>query len=105
MEHSSVDKVLAMWKLARQDPKCTAVGQRYDALEDAFSQFVAGLRKKDQDLVWSFVTTSDELDFCVMELMCEIFQIDPAAYLAESETDPAGTASLTHNSPVIPDSK
>ena len=74
-----------MWKLARNDPSCSAVSKRYDEMEDAFSQFAAGLSREDQDLVWGFVTTSDELDFCVMELMCELFNIDPAAYLEKLE--------------------
>lgn len=87
MEHSSADKVLAMWKLARTDPKCSAVGQRYDALEKAFSQFATGLNKEEQDLAWGFVTTSDELDFCVMELMREIFDIDPALYWEKQASD------------------
>ena len=79
-----------MWKLARNDPKCCAVGKRYDEMEDTFSKCVAGLSREDQDIVWGFVTTSHELDFCVMELMCELFDIDPAAYLEKMESNPHG---------------
>ena len=88
-----------MWKLARNDPSCSAVSKRYDEMEDAFSQFAAGLSREDQDLVWGFVTTSDELDFCVMGLMCEIFDIDPAAYLEKLESDPHGAGLPIKGSP------
>ena len=85
MHQSSTDKILAMWKLARYDPKCSAVGQKYDEMEETFAGFVAGLSKEEQDLVWGFVGISDELDFCVMELMCEVFDIDPVGYLERLE--------------------
>lgn len=85
MEHTNPDPVRAMWKLARRDPKCREIGARYDALETAFGELVSGLSPQQQDIAWGFVSASDELDHRVMELMCECFGLDPAAYLREVE--------------------
>ena len=50
MGSTKLEQVLALWKIARHDPKSCEIGKRYEVQEDAFSEMVAGLSKEQQDI-------------------------------------------------------
>ena len=83
MGSTKLEQVLALWKIARHDPKSCEIGKRYEAQEDVFSEMVAGLSKEQQDIAWDFVCTSDEVNHRLLELICECFHIDPIGYLQD----------------------
>ena len=81
MNDTLLEQVLALWKIARYDPKSCEIGQRYDEQENLFAEMVAKLDPEQQDIAWGFVCTSDELNHRLLELICECFGIDPLGYL------------------------
>ena len=85
MNEIALKDILALWKIARYDPKCQEIGKRYDELETHFSETVATLGKEYQDLIWAFVTISDELNHRLLEVICQSFNLDPVAYLRKLE--------------------
>ena len=85
MNGSKLEQVLAIWKIARHDSKALEIGRRYDEWEIKFTETVANLTTDEQNILWDFVTTSDELNHRVLELVCERFSLDPVTYLRELE--------------------
>ena len=81
MNLARTQDILALWKIARYDPKSCEIGQRYDEQENLFAEMVAKLKPEQQDIAWGFVCTSDELNHRLLEWICECFGIDPLGYL------------------------
>ena len=85
MSTSKLEQVLALWKIARHDPRAQEIGRRYDELEVKFAETVTSLPREDQNILWDFVMTSDELNHRVLEMVCEVFRLDPVKYLRKLE--------------------
>ena len=58
-------------EIAKLDSSYSSILQRYLVLEKQFSDMTTTLSREQEDLVWEFVCTSDELDRRLLEIACE----------------------------------
>ena len=70
------EKIHRLFQMARKDPRYAAMTKEYNALEKKFSRMTQGLSPKDEDLAWAFVCVSDAMNYRMMELLVEIFDIE-----------------------------
>ena len=49
---------------------------RYVQLEEAFSKTAALLTEEQQNILWAFVLTSDELDLRLLEIACDYIRFE-----------------------------
>ena len=62
MEDLAEKKLAKLREIAKLDSSYSSILQRYLVLEKQFSDMTTTLSREQEDLVWEFVCTSDELD-------------------------------------------
>ena len=65
-----------LFAMARRDPKYQELDRRYGEYENALQELSRGLSDDDQDILWGFVCTSDDMNWRMLELICQRFPID-----------------------------
>ena len=75
-EHSNADSILAIFEYAKRDPKYAEMNGAYGVLEDLFDKLVAELPDEDQDVIWGFVCLAEAINWRILELLCERYDID-----------------------------
>lgn len=70
-------RVHGLFQIARQDPEYSALGEEYDKLEERYAIMVQKLEEEDENLAWEFVLVSDSMNWRMMELICERYDIRP----------------------------
>ena len=61
--------------MARQDPQYAAMTKEYKQLEKKFSRMTQSLLRKDESLAWAFVCVSDGMNYRMLELLVEQYNI------------------------------
>ena len=69
-------KIKLLRLLANGDETYREIMERYKTQEEAFSQTAALLSDEQQDILWAFVFTSDELDRRLLEIACDYIHFD-----------------------------
>ena len=69
-------KINLLRLLANGDELYRRIKERYRTQEEAFAQTAALLSKEQQDILWAFVLTSDELDRRLLEIACDYVHFD-----------------------------
>ena len=64
-----------LFKMAGMDPQYAAMSNEYDKLQEAFEKLTYGMREEDKDVAWGFVCTSDDMNWHMVALICEWFDI------------------------------
>ena len=72
----NADSIMAIFEYAKMDPKYAQMNGTYGVLEDLFDKCVAKLLKEDQDIIWGFLCLSEEMNWRILELLCERYNID-----------------------------
>lgn len=70
-------KVRMLFKVARDDPQYAALAKQYKRLEAAFGDLTGNMTDEEQDIAWGFVCVSDQMNWRMLELICERLGIDP----------------------------
>ena len=70
------EKIRYLRFLADSDKIYKKIKERYKLQEEAFSQAAALLPHEQQDILWAFVCTSDELDHRLLEIACDYIRFD-----------------------------
>ena len=71
MEDLAEKKLAKLREIAKLDSSYSSILQRYLVLEKQFSDMTTTLSREQEDLIWEFVCTSDELDRRLLEIACE----------------------------------
>ena len=69
-------KINLLRLLANGDELYRRIKERYRMQEEAFAQTAALLSNEQQDILWAFVLTSDELDRRLLEIACDYVHFD-----------------------------
>ena len=69
-------KMKGLRQLAKADERYREIEGGYRLLEHAFSEITTRLTDEQQDIVWAFVCTSDELDHRLLEIACDYIDFD-----------------------------
>ena len=64
-------KIRLLRLIANGDETYRSIKARYCQLEAAFSKTAALLSEEQQNILWAFVLTSDELDHRLLEIACD----------------------------------
>ena len=75
-EKEQYEKIHKLFQMARKDPQYAAMTKEYHELERKFSRMTQGLSKADEDLAWAFVCVSDGMNYRMMELLVEKYDIE-----------------------------
>lgn len=70
------DKIHKLFDMAREDPKYAALYREYLSYETAFSNLSRDMPEEDQNILWGFICTSDDMNWRMLEMICERFPID-----------------------------
>ena len=71
MEGEYSKLIAALFQRARQDSKYKKMGEEYGRLEEQYSCMVMQLPRESQDLAWAFICISDEMNWRMLEIICE----------------------------------
>lgn len=71
MEGEYSKLIATLFQRARQDSKYKKMGEEYGRLEEQFSRMVMQLPQESQDLAWAFICISDEMNWRLLEIICE----------------------------------
>ena len=69
-------KINLLRLLANGDELYRRIKERYRMQEEAFAQTATLLSNEQQDILWAFVLTSDELDRRLLEIACDYVHFD-----------------------------
>ena len=70
MEDLTEKKMARLREIAKSDSSYSDILRRYLVLEKQFSDMTTTLPREQEDLIWEFVCTSDELDRRLLEIAC-----------------------------------
>ena len=71
MEDLTEKKMARLREIAKSDSSYSDILRRYLVLEKQFSDMTTTLSREQEDLIWEFVCTSDELDRRLLEIACK----------------------------------
>ena len=69
------EKIHRLFQMARQDPQYAAMTKEYKQLEKKFSRMTQSLPREDENLAWAFVCVSDGMNYRMLELLVEQYDI------------------------------
>ena len=67
----------SLFRLSRKDPQYAEISEKYRQLEDDFGRITQKLTNEEQDIAWGFICTSDTMNWRMLEIICEKFDITP----------------------------
>ena len=59
--------IMAQFREVRRDPRYAALSAEYEKLHDQFAVIADGLPEEEQDILWAFVTVSEEMNWRMLE--------------------------------------
>ena len=59
--------IMAQFRSVRRDPRYAALSVEYEKLHDQFAVIADGLPEEEQDILWAFVTVSEEMNWRMLE--------------------------------------
>ena len=75
--NSRMDKRMRILRLlATLDDEYMQLQEEYKVWEEKFTQMAGTLTKEQQDVAWGYVCTSDALDHRLLEIACELLDLN-----------------------------
>lgn len=74
--NETTHKIHKLFDMARKDPRYAELTREYLAYEAAFNELSRDMSEEDQNILWGFVCTSDDMNWRMLEMICERFLID-----------------------------
>lgn len=71
------NRIQRLFSMAGTDPKYAEMKKEYIRLEKVFSKLAQQLPEDAEDNLWAFVCTSEEMNWRMLELICEKYDIEP----------------------------
>ena len=59
--------IMAQFRAVLRDPRYAALSAEYEKLHDQFAVIADGLPEEEQDILWAFVTVSEEMNWRMLE--------------------------------------
>lgn len=75
MDTNMERKIEILKQLSKSDEKYRELYSKFLPLEKQFTKIVNRLTNDEQDVIWDFVFTSDELDQRLLEIACDYIHI------------------------------
>jgi hypothetical protein len=70
------EKIRLLRLIAYGDATYRNIKARYAQLEESFSKTAVLLTEEQQNILWAFVLTSDELDLRLLEIACDYIRFE-----------------------------
>ena len=67
--------ILRMFREVRSDPRYAGLSAEYEKLHDQFAVIADGLPEEEQDILWAFVTVSEEMNWRMLEWLRNKYRI------------------------------
>ena len=74
-QEAKYEKIHKLFQMARKDPKYAAMTKEYRELEKKFAKMTQSLSKEDENLAWAFVCVSDGMNYRMIELLVDRYDI------------------------------
>ena len=71
MEEGYSKLIAALFQRARQDPEYLKMSEKYNTLEEQLAHMVMQLPQEFQDLVWSLICLSNEMNWRMLGIICD----------------------------------
>lgn len=75
MDGQYTELIRTLFRMVRNDSEYAIMQEKHDRLEEQFSKMVMQLPQQSQDLAWEFVCHSEEMNWRMLEIICEKMQI------------------------------
>jgi len=76
MEQEMQERILALFRAVRRDRIYGDMSRKYEKLREEFELLVEGYPEKEQDILWAFVCHSEDMNWRMLEWLCERYQIE-----------------------------
>ena len=74
MNHSHIHaQIDALFEMARKDSKYALMNRRYKFYEAVLEHMSQKLGEEDQNVLWEFICLSEDMNWRMLELICERF--------------------------------
>ena len=70
------ETIQGLFREARKDPEYALRNREYTVLEEKLALMTQKMMEEEQDLIWAFISTSDAMNWRMLEWMCERFGIE-----------------------------
>lgn len=70
-------KIQKLFKMVGSDAEYRMLAVKYEQLESAFGELMQKLTIEEQNIAWGFVCVSEDMNWRMLEWLCEQYQIDP----------------------------
>lgn len=67
--------ISSLFRMARQDPQYAKMGEKYNKMESQVSEILSRLPQEAQDVVWAYICHSEEMNWRMLEIICEKMEI------------------------------
>lgn len=74
MSQKREQKLVMLRNLARCDGEYRRIEEKYQRLDGAFAKMVNTLSQPQQDLIWAYMCTSNELDSRLLDIACDYLE-------------------------------
>ena len=76
MDQEMRERILALFREVRRDRKYAALSEEYGKLWEAFESLVDRYPEEQQDILWAFVCLSEQMNWRMLEWLCERYDIE-----------------------------
>ena len=66
-------QIHSLFEMARRDPKYAVLHRRYKFYEGVMEYMSQKLTEEDQNILWEFICLSEDMNWRMLELICEKF--------------------------------
>lgn len=76
MDQEMRERILALFRAVRRNREYAALSEEYDQLHDEFAKLVDGYQEAEQDILWAFVCLSEQMNWRMLEWLCDKYGIE-----------------------------
>lgn len=75
MKHEMHQRIQALFRMVNREPGFAAMAREYEKLHRDFEQLVDTYPEEEQDILWAFVCHSEDMNWWMLEWLCERYDI------------------------------
>lgn len=76
MEKEIRERILALFRAVNRDRTYGNMAKKYEKLREEFEMLVLSYPEQEQDVLWAFVCHSEEMNWRMLEWLCERYDIE-----------------------------
>lgn len=75
MEYEMQQRIQTLFRMVNREPGFAAMARKYEKLHRDFEQLVDTYPVEEQDILWAFVCHSEDMNWRMLEWLCERYDI------------------------------